>query len=65
MHKMIEKLQQKLFHPFSISLMQTREKLLKVSNLSAFFFSNCPLLWLNFRNIELHVHSNINIHVIT
>uniref|UniRef100_A0A2C9U173 SET domain-containing protein n=1 Tax=Manihot esculenta TaxID=3983 RepID=A0A2C9U173_MANES len=30
MHKMIEKLQQKLFHPFSISLMQTREKLLKM-----------------------------------
>ncbi|XP_057987023.1 histone-lysine N-methyltransferase ASHR1 isoform X7 [Hevea brasiliensis] len=30
MHKMIEKLQQKLFHPFSISLMQTRDKLLKM-----------------------------------
>ncbi|KAK0576617.1 hypothetical protein LWI29_020596 [Acer saccharum] len=30
MYKMIEKLQRKLCHPFSISLMQTREKLIKI-----------------------------------
>ncbi|KAK3230724.1 hypothetical protein Dsin_002605 [Dipteronia sinensis] len=30
MYKMIEKLQRKLCHPYSISLMQTREKLIKI-----------------------------------
>lgn len=29
-YKMIEKLQRKLYHPFSINLMQTREKLIKI-----------------------------------
>ncbi|KDO80753.1 hypothetical protein CISIN_1g011626mg [Citrus sinensis] len=29
-YKMIEKLQKKLYHPFSVNLMQTREKLIKI-----------------------------------
>ena len=31
-YKMIEKLQTKLFHPFSINLMRTREAILKVTH---------------------------------
>jgi len=31
-YKKIEKLHTKLYHPFSVSLMQTREKILKVSS---------------------------------
>ena len=38
MHQTIEKLQRKLCHPFSISLMQTREKVLKVDYLAFMFF---------------------------
>ena len=38
MHQTIEKLQGKLRHPFSISLMQTREKVLKVDYLAFIFF---------------------------
>lgn len=37
MYKAIETLQKKLYHPFSISLMQTREKLLKVTHLFIYF----------------------------
>lgn len=36
---MIEKLQKKLYHPFSVNLMQTREKLIEVHyELVLFFF---------------------------
>lgn len=37
MYRAIETLQRKLYHPFSISLMQTREKLLKVTHLFIYF----------------------------